>query len=401
MNQYYDIILIFIFYKDECYYSGQDETVPLNSGDLSINSGEWLYFTLQKDLRSPTADMNFNIELTSGTLNLFERNGCRPLESIYTHHEEMDQQYFTWSIIDDCNSAISSGIMQQANLYYFAFQCTSEDDCSFSFEFAVHTIETIYVNEPEQRVLWERTGYQYFQLFPGNDALEIQLHVTFSDSYNVAGSLYINSGECASKYDYVAYQLETSSNVVINHQRVLTYIVEIDPNDFGHSPIEITVYTTASCDGNTDCGYWEIAVFYQDNSASLPYGGHSTYESLTGLPSVSQSSYESETGLPYNPASSTSYESVTGLPSFSNPESSYYPDSTYTSYDTLGTPNISSNPDSSFDQSISNVETNSDLESSNESDSQDTLFTGDKSDSGDSPLLSSKFYLNLVTVNNI
>merc|ERR1712137_1015176 len=105
----------------------------------------------------------------------YERQGCRPTESIANSGQSFSSHSHTidWYVRDDCSGAISS-VAQQKSLFYFGFKCESEESCSFTYEITVHSVATITVNNPAHRPLWERTGYQLFQIFPGRDSLEFQ-----------------------------------------------------------------------------------------------------------------------------------------------------------------------------------------------------------------------------------
>ena len=238
--------------------------------------------------------------------------------------------------------------MQRTNLYYFGFYCHPDSsECSASFNATAHFIENLMIGGASgHRPLWERTNYQYFEYFPGYENVVVTLQVTYSSNYQVQSSLYLNSGACANKYEYVLSQNE-SSLATLHGQTTATYRLEVSTSDINIGlPVGLTVYTSASCFGETQCGYFNIFVYYSDDSASVPYYSDSQplssdYTSLpyvntdsyeynsdgTGLPSFSESyDYSTDyTSLPYINTHSYEYNSDgTGLPSFSESESYDY-----------------------------------------------------------------------------
>ena len=312
-------------------------------------SAEWIFMTLRKDLRQPLADVILSFNMSAGSLDLYERAECRPTLRVHDatkgiitpSHPSPD--LIEWRPIDDCNAAVQTN-MQRTNLIFFGIYCETSvgQTCQFSFNFAAHTVEILEVNEVLNRPLWERPGYQYFQMFPTFDPFRIVLQLSYPDRFEVAAAILVQKGTCATKYSHFAFQSANSSSVVLRGQRIDTYELEVDPRAYNLSGmgLEITAYTTAGCEGQLQCGFWTIAAYYSEEAtgASLPSqsAAESSADSGTGLPHPSSHPHVSSSTV-VEPATESDKSSAQPESSVDQP-STELPQSTK---DPISSPNLS------------------------------------------------------------
>jgi len=254
-----------------CSFSSNDPGLIPEPKNVKLVQGETKYYYMEQLVSEPIADASIIVNLTRGSLEMYENKLCRPTTTHYDSYESAPEpsEHFEWMIFNNCDAALTAFF--NTNEYYFMFLCTALDGCQFSLTLIRHTIVTLNMDNPSSNrpiLNIPSQQYQYFQLIVPQDDFYIRLQVHHPTDVPVSGTIYIQDGACASQDTYIWSSSSRSSSVTIHNQVVDTYQLDVYPEMLGVNAGEILAITIVFApiidDRNVPAGYFSVSAFYID-----------------------------------------------------------------------------------------------------------------------------------------
>ena len=261
-----------------CDYSTADPVAISgyrNSITIPVSSA-WFYTYLIVDRprEQPLADLTLYMTVNSGDVAVYEKLSCKPYRDDYDELFGPDGAgEFTYTVVDECDSAHTNHPNGESILYYFGFLCTGAPPCAFSYEVVAHVIILLTPSVPSSSLYVPfGTEYYYFDFVPRDTSpLNFNILIDRHSGSDVHASMYLKVGDCADKDG--DYSISTATeNEALSDDSTIVYTLTFDPAEAVGDIVGVTVYLQADCD----------AIICTLLTAELTYVGQ-------GLPSPSPS----------------------------------------------------------------------------------------------------------------